>query len=95
MYEIHREFVKTTFGAMDKNNDKTLTQDEFVLGMLQQLQSKTPNHENHDEENKRRESDSVIRERIIEKYYRIDSNNDAQVTPTEIEAEQNLIFVTG
>ncbi|MCY3885998.1 MAG: EF-hand domain-containing protein [Gammaproteobacteria bacterium] len=94
MYEIHLEFVKTTFTAMDENDDETISQDEFVSGMLQQLHDDVPEQESRELENEPREFSSDMRERIIEKYNRIDSNGDGRVTPTEMEAEQHIVFVT-
>ena len=92
--EIHSELMDTSFETMDIDDDASVSLHEFNAGMKTQLHERVAANDKIESETERREAHSAMEQRLIRSFENLDSNDDGQVTQTEMKEYQDRTYVT-
>lgn len=93
--EIRSKIWDATLAMLDGDGDEIISQNEFVSAMKLRLKSRIAQFDKLGSETKRREAASLMVQRLVREYNRIDSNEDGRITRTELETEQKWLEEVG
>ena len=94
MSEIHSQIMDASFETMDVNADNTISRDEFNEDMKTRLHERVSANDKIESKTERREAHSAMEQRLIRSFNNLDSNDDHQVTQTEMKEYQDRIYIT-
>ncbi len=87
--EIHSELKDVSVEAMDNDNDDAISLDEFNANMKTRLHERVAANDKIESKTERLEAHSALEQRLVRIYKYLDSNDDEQVTQSEIDEYHN------
>ena len=83
-----REGSQSDFDRMDSDDNESISQDEYISAMKRRLSRRVESMDQIESEGERQEAIDKLQQGLSDRFRRMDSNDDGQVTRSEMEAAQ-------